>query len=117
NQTAEKHQVDVHVAPSQEVIVDESKKVEDVQQPQFEKANPVITEKKKSTKTDVQTTRTSKSNSPAMPAGNHLEKGKKQSGNTLPKTGDDNGLTSVLSGFVLLILSFVAFSIRRNRQA
>lgn len=117
NQTAEKHQVDVHVAPSQEVIVDESKKVEDVQHPQFEKANPVITEKKKSTKTDVQTTRTSKSNSPAMPAGNHLEKGKKQSGNTLPKTGDDNGLTSVLSGFVLLILSFVAFSIRRNRQA
>ncbi|BAK59076.1 cell surface protein [Lactococcus garvieae ATCC 49156] len=113
NQTAEKHQVDIHVAPNQEVITDESKKVKDVQHPQFEKAKPVVSEKKKSEKADVQTLGT-KTNTSKSSTVTHSEKVEKKSGNTLPKTGEDKGLISVFTGF---FLSFVAFSLRRNRQA
>ncbi|WP_285015469.1 collagen binding domain-containing protein [Lactococcus garvieae] len=116
NQTAEKHQVDIHVAPNQEVITDESKKVKDVQHPQFEKAKPVVSEKKKSEKADVQTLGT-KTNTSKSSTVTHSEKVEKQSGNTLPKTGEDKGFISVFTGFFLLFLSFVAFSLRRDRQA
>ncbi|WP_285016862.1 collagen binding domain-containing protein [Lactococcus garvieae] len=116
NQTAEKHQVDIHVAPNQEVITDEPKKVKDVQHPQFEKAKPVVSEKKKSEKADVQTLGT-KTNTSKSSTVTHSEKVEKQSGNTLPKTGEDKGFISVFTGFFLLFLSFVAFSLRRDRQA
>ena len=116
NQTAEKHQVDIHVAPNQEVITDEPKKVKDVQHPQFEKAKPIASEKKKSEKADVQTLGT-KTNTSKSSTVTHSEKVEKQSGNTLPKTGEDKGLISVFTGFFLLFLSFVAFSLRRDRQA
>ncbi|GAB7389612.1 hypothetical protein LGFR6_02350 [Lactococcus garvieae] len=116
NQTAEKHQVDIHVAPNQEVITDESKKVKDVQHPQFEKEKPIASEKKKSEKADVQTLGT-KTNTSKSSTVTHSEKVEKKSGNTLPKTGEDKGLISVFTGFFLLFLSFVAFSLRRNRQA
>ncbi len=116
NQTAEKHQVDIHVAPNQEIITDESKKVKDVQHPQFEKEKPIASEKKKSEKTDVQTLGT-KTNTSKSSTVTHSEKVEKQSGNTLPKTGEDKGFISVFTGFFLLFLSFVAFSLRRNRQA
>lgn len=116
NQTAEKHQVDIHVAPNQEVITDESKKVKDVQHPQFEKEKPIASEKKKSEKADVQTLGT-KTNTSKSSTVTHSKKVEKKSGNTLPKTGEDKGLISVFTGFFLLFLSFVAFSLRRNRQA
>ncbi len=116
NQTAEKQQVDIHVAPNQEVITDESKKVKDVQHPQFEKEKPIASEKKKSEKADVQTLGT-KTNTSKSSTVTHSEKVEKQSGNTLPKTGEDKGLISVFTGFFLLFLSFVAFSLRRDRQA
>ena len=116
NQTAEKHQVEVHVAPNQEVITDESKKVKDVQHPQFEKEKPIASEKKKSEKADVQTLGT-KTNTSKSSTVTHSEKVEKQSGNTLPKTGEDKGFISVFTGFFLLFLSFVAFSLRRDRQA
>jgi len=116
NQTAEKNQVESHVAPNQEVITDEPKKVKDVQHPQFEKAKPVVSEKKKSEKADVQTLGT-KTNTSKSSTVTHSEKVEKQSGNTLPKTGEDKGFISVFTGFFLLFLSFVAFSLRRDRQA
>ncbi|BDM76625.1 hypothetical protein LGMS210922A_15700 [Lactococcus garvieae] len=116
NQTAEKHQVDIHVAPNQEVITDESKKVKDVQHPQFEKEKPIASEKKKSEKADVQTLGT-KTNTSKSSTVTHSEKVEKKSGNTLPKTGEDKGLISVFTGFFLLFLSFVAYSLRRDRQA
>ena len=116
NQTAEKHQVDIHVAPNQEVLTDESKKVKDVQHPQFEKAKPVVSEKKKSEKADVQTLGT-KTNTSKISTVTHSEKVEKKSGDTLPKTGEDKGFISVFTGFFLLFLSLVAFSLRRDRQA
>jgi len=116
NQTAEKHQVDIHVAPNQEVITDEPKKVKDVQHPQFEKEKPIASEKKKSEKTDVQTLGT-KTNTSKSSTVTHSEKVEKKSGDTLPKTGENKGVISVFTGFFLLFLSFVAFSLRRNRQA
>ena len=116
NQTAEKHQVESHVAPNQEVITDEPKKVKDVQHPQFEKAKPVVSDKKKSEKAGVQTLGT-KTNTSKSSTVTHSEKVEKKSGNTLPKTGEDKGLISVFTGFFLLFLSFVAFSLRRDRQA
>ena len=116
NQTAEKNQVDIHVAPNQEVLTDESKKVKDVQHPQFEKAKPVVSEKKKSEKADVQTLGT-KTNTSKSSTVTHSEKVEKKSGDTLPKTGENKGFISVFTGFFLLFLSSVAFSLRRNRQA
>ena len=104
NQTAEKNHVEANVAPVQKDLENKSKNVE--------KITSVEEEKKSRNKAKAQVTKTNA----AISSTNHAEDTQNMKVNALPKTGDSNDLISVISGFFLLIVSLIVFSLRQNRQ-
>ena len=104
NQTAEKNHVEINVDPVQKDLENKSKNIE--------KITSVEEEKKSRNKAKAQVTKTNA----AISSTNHAEDTQNMKVSALPKTGDSNDLISVISGFFLLIVSLIVFSLRQNRQ-